>query len=41
MGLLSRDLPPSDYWPRSFESPKPYVKRKKLELLGNASLGEE
>ena len=34
MGLLSRDLPPSDYWPRSFEMPRSSRgNRKRLEML--------
>ncbi len=41
MGLLSRELPPSDYWPRSFSSQRGDSKRKKLELLDGATLGEE
>ena len=43
MGLLSSDLPASDYWPRSFESMKVgNLKRKRrLELLNGAKLGEE
>jgi len=41
MGVLSRDLPAADYWPRSFESLKPGIKRRPLELIGGAKLGEE
>lgn len=41
MGLLSRDLPAADFWPRSFESAKPAVKRRPLELIAGAKLGEE
>jgi len=33
MGLLSRDLPPADYWPRSFEMPRSsHGNRKRLDL---------
>jgi hypothetical protein len=35
MGLLKRDLPGSDYWPRSFSG------KKKLLLEKGASYGEE
>jgi len=40
MGILSKELPPSDYWPRSFEMARGPSK-KKLEFLNGASLGEE
>jgi hypothetical protein len=35
MGLLKRDLPACDYWPRSFSS------KKKLHLERGARYGEE
>ncbi len=42
MGLLSRELPPADYWPRSFEmSRTSHGKRKRLEMVQKARLGEE
>ncbi len=41
MGLLSKELPASDYWPRSFESDKDSKGRKRLKFQLNAKLGEE
>ena len=42
MGLLSRELPPADYWPRSFEMPRAsHGNRKRLEMVHGARLGEE
>jgi len=37
MGLLGKELPASDFWPRSFSSKKNNV----LQLNDNAFLGEE
>jgi len=37
MGLLKKNLPPSDYWPRSFSSKKNTV----LKLEKGARFGDE
>ena len=39
MGLLSRELPPSDYWPRSFAMTK--NTKRRIKMIGGAALGEE
>jgi hypothetical protein len=39
MGLLSKELPPSDYWPRSFEMMRD--NKKRMHFLQDAKLGEE
>jgi hypothetical protein len=43
MGLLSNDLPPSDYWPRSFEMPNNSKRKgpRGIQFLQDAKLGEE